>query len=118
MNAETALYRLLRQGLAGTATVARDVPADVAAALPLVTLSRTGGSYDGITDRSTVDVTAWAQDEADLAALGDELCALCAGAADVEGGFTESAVEGVARAWDAARDLPRWTVTASVSYED
>lgn len=118
MNAETALYRLLSDGLAGTATVARDVPPDMGAALPLVTLSRTGGSYDGFTDRATVDVTLWAADEAALDALKDEACALCAGACEQCGGFTESRVEGTARVWDAARDLPRWEIAASLSYED
>lgn len=118
MNAETALFRLLKAGLAGTATVARDVPPDIGPALPLATVTRTGGSYDGLTDRATVDVSLWAADEAALDVVKDEACALVAGARDMPGGFTESRVEGTSRAWDAARGLPRWEITASVSYED
>lgn len=118
MNADRALYMHLKSGLAGTASVARDVPADFPAALPLVTVTRTSGDYDGFTDTSDFEVLMWAATSKELEALRDSVTDLIADMGEWVGGCVASSVKGSYRDDDATRGLPRWSVTADISYQD
>lgn len=119
MNADTALFRHLQSGLGESVTVARDVPAGFSeSGLPLVTVTRTGGDYDGFTDSSTFEVLLWAEDLKSLHDLRDRAATLIADADEWVAGFVAASLKGSFRDDDSTRGLPRWSLTADLKFQE